>query len=127
MRNPVGKVGAESPCWTLGSAAVTAWENVSSLSSWLVPHGWWPSQADRKSPAPLHDSIPAWWMSGRQPRLPATSHNLVAAANLSDTVESDCENDPAEAGESIPASMQDGDKDGDGENRAVLSPGSFSA
>jgi hypothetical protein len=41
--------------------------------------------------------------------------------------ESDCENDPAEDGESIPASTQDDNKDGDGDIRAILSPGSFSA
>jgi len=41
--------------------------------------------------------------------------------------ESDCENDPTEAGESIPASTQDGVKDENGEIREVLSPGSFSA
>jgi len=42
-------------------------------------------------------------------------------------IESDCEGDSAEAGEGIPASTQDCVKDGDGEIRAVLSPGSFSA
>jgi len=42
------------------------------------------------------------------------------------SVESDCENDPTESGESIPASTQDGAEDENGEIREVLSPGSFS-
>ena len=41
--------------------------------------------------------------------------------------ESDCEGDSTEAGEGIPASTQDCVKDGSGDIRAVLSPGSFSA
>ena len=42
------------------------------------------------------------------------------------SAESDCENDSAEAEEKIPAFTQ-GVKDGSGEIRTVLSPGSFSA